>query len=108
MGTQFTPNSIPRNIINMKFLIGFTIFAVATAVPIELTADVAQATKEHLAAHAAASAGEHAHSHQFKDLHFTLPMTLPLPLPSHTLLQLPKLLPLRPMLKILTKLPLLR
>merc|ERR1711936_427968 len=60
MGTQFTPNSIPRNIINIKFLIGFTLLAVATAVPIELTPEVAQATKEHLAAHAAASAGEHA------------------------------------------------
>merc|ERR1711894_9316 len=58
--TQFTPNSIPRNIINMKFLIGFTLLAVAVAVPIELTPEVAQATKEHLAAHAAASAGEHA------------------------------------------------
>ena len=34
--------------------------AVAVAVPIELTPEVAQATKEHLAAHAAASAGEHA------------------------------------------------
>merc|ERR1711894_539694 len=58
--TQFTPNSIPRNIINMKFLIGFTLLAVANAVPIELTLEVAQATKEHLAAHAAASAGDHA------------------------------------------------
>merc|ERR1711894_562235 len=57
---EFTPNSIPRNIINMKFLIGFTLLAVATAVPIELTPEVAQATKEHLAAHVAASAGEHA------------------------------------------------
>merc|ERR1711894_810870 len=57
---EFTPNSIPRNIINMKFLIGFTLLAVATAVPIELAPEVAQATKEHLAAHAAASAGEHA------------------------------------------------
>merc|ERR1712018_10319 len=61
MGTQFTPNSIPRNIIIiMKFLIGFTLVAVAAAVPIELTPEVATATKEHLAAHAAAMKGEHA------------------------------------------------
>merc|ERR1711879_970093 len=61
MGTQFTPNSIPRNIIIiMKFLIGFTLVAVAAAVPIELTPEVATATKEHLAAHAAALKGEHA------------------------------------------------
>merc|ERR1712244_15758 len=62
MGTQFTPNSIPRNIIIiMKFLlIGFTLVAVAAAVPIEITPEVATATKEHLAAHAAALKGEHA------------------------------------------------
>merc|ERR1712083_515149 len=61
MGTQFTPNSIPRNIIIiMKFLIGFALAAVAAAVPIELTPEVATATKEHLAAHAAALKGEHA------------------------------------------------
>merc|ERR1712020_29180 len=60
MGTQFTPNSIPRNIIIMKFLIGLSLVAVAVAVPIELTPEVATATKEHLAAHAAALLGEHA------------------------------------------------
>merc|ERR1712226_947922 len=61
MGTQFTPNSIPRNIIIiMKFLIGLCLVAVAVAVPIELTPEVATATKEHLAAHAAALKGEHA------------------------------------------------
>merc|ERR1711992_435443 len=61
MGTQFTPNSIPRNIIIiMKFLIGLSLVAVAVAVPIELTPEVATATKEHLAAHAAALKGEHA------------------------------------------------
>merc|ERR1712012_1238521 len=61
MGTQFTPNSIPRNIIIiMKFLVGLTLVAVAAAVPIELTPEVATATKEHLAAHAAALKGEHA------------------------------------------------
>merc|ERR1712154_48383 len=61
MGTQFTPNSIPRNIIIiMKFLVGLTLVAVAVAVPIELTPEVATATKEHLAAHAAALKGEHA------------------------------------------------
>merc|ERR1712141_745218 len=61
MGTQFTPNSIPRNIILiMKFLIGLCLVAVAAAVPIELTPEVAQATKEHLTAHAAALKGEHA------------------------------------------------
>merc|ERR1711997_988356 len=59
--TQFTPNSILRNIIIiMKFLIGFALAAVAAAVPIELTPEVATATKEHLAAHAAALKGEHA------------------------------------------------
>merc|ERR1712001_23865 len=59
--TQFTPNSIPRNIIIiMKFLIGLSLVAVAVAVPIELTPEVATATKEHLAAHAAALKGEHA------------------------------------------------
>merc|ERR1712179_595206 len=60
MGTQFTPNSIPRNIIIMKFLIGLSLVAVAVAVPIEFTPEVATATKEHLAAHAAALKGEHA------------------------------------------------
>merc|ERR1711981_1291841 len=61
MGTQFTPNSIPRNIIIIvKFLIGLCLVAVAAAVPIELTPEVAQATKEHLTAHAAALKGEHA------------------------------------------------
>merc|ERR1712223_1741793 len=59
--TQFTPNSIPRNIIIiMNFLIGLTLVAVAAAVPIELTPEVATATEEHLAAHAAALKGEHA------------------------------------------------
>merc|ERR1712029_375264 len=61
MGTQFTPNSIPRNIIIiMKFLAGLALAAAASAVPIELTPEVAMATKEHLAAHAAAMKGEHA------------------------------------------------
>merc|ERR1712122_439899 len=61
MGTQFTPNSIPRNIIIiMKFLAGLALAAAASAVPIELTPEVATATKEHLAAHAAALKGEHA------------------------------------------------
>merc|ERR1712064_159628 len=58
--TQFTPNNIPRNIIIMKFLIGLSLVAIAVAVPIELTPEVAEATKEHLAAHAAALLGEHA------------------------------------------------
>lgn len=44
----------------MKFLIGLSLVAIAVAVPIELTPEVAQATKEHLAAHAAATLGEHA------------------------------------------------
>jgi hypothetical protein len=44
----------------MKFLIGLCLVAVAAAVPIELTPEVAQATKEHLTAHAAALKGEHA------------------------------------------------
>merc|ERR1712226_577395 len=44
----------------MKFLIGLSLVAVAVAVPIELTPEVATATKEHLAAHAAALKGEHA------------------------------------------------
>merc|ERR1711963_1238856 len=61
MGTQFTPNGIPRNIIIiMKFLAGLALAAAASAVPIELTPEVAMATKEHLAAHAAALKGEHA------------------------------------------------
>merc|ERR1712088_519285 len=61
MGTQFTPNSIPRNIIIiMKFLAGLALAAAASAVPIELTPEVAMATKDHLAAHAAAMKGEHA------------------------------------------------
>merc|ERR1712072_1260982 len=60
MGTQFTPNSIPRNIIIMKFLIGPSLVAVAVAVPIELTPEVLEATNQHLAAHAAALKGEHA------------------------------------------------
>merc|ERR1712001_499858 len=60
MGTQFTPNSIPRNIIIMKFLIGLSLVAVAVAVPIELTPEVLEATNQHLAAHAAALKGEHA------------------------------------------------
>merc|ERR1712018_1086683 len=47
-------------IIIMKFLIGLSLVAVAVAVPIELTPEVATATKEHLAAHAAALKGEHA------------------------------------------------
>merc|ERR1712064_191198 len=58
--TQFTPNNIPRNIIIMKFLIGLSLVAISVAVPIELTPEVAEATKEHLAAHAAALLGEHA------------------------------------------------
>merc|ERR1711863_152062 len=60
MGTQFTPNSIPRNIIIMKFLVVLTLVASAYASPIEVTPEVAAATAEHLAAHAAATAGEHA------------------------------------------------
>merc|ERR1711862_233547 len=44
----------------MKFLIGLSLVAVAVAVPIELTPEVATATKEHLAAHAVALEGEHA------------------------------------------------
>merc|ERR1712026_349490 len=44
----------------MKFLVGLTLVAAASAVPIELTPEVAMATKEHLAAHAAAMKGEHA------------------------------------------------
>merc|ERR1712020_624465 len=60
MGTQFTPNSIPRNIIIMKFLIGLSLVAVAVAVPIGHTPEVLEATKQHLAAHAAALRGEHA------------------------------------------------
>merc|ERR1712018_436842 len=61
MGTQFTPNSIPRNIIIiMKFLVVLSLVASALASPIEVTPEVAEATAAHLAAHAAASAGEHA------------------------------------------------
>merc|ERR1712242_131019 len=60
MGTQFTPNSIPRNIIIMKFLVVLSLVASAFASPIEVTPEVAEATAAHLAAHAAASAGEHA------------------------------------------------
>merc|ERR1712242_535394 len=60
MGTQFTPNSIPRNIIIMKFLVVLSLVASAFASPIEVTPEVADATAAHLAAHAAASAGEHA------------------------------------------------
>merc|ERR1711997_300204 len=37
-----------------------SLVAIAVAVPIELTPEVAEATKEHLAAHAAALLGEHA------------------------------------------------
>merc|ERR1711881_417799 len=59
MGSQFIPNSIPRNI-TMKFLIGLSLVAIAVAAPLELTPDVAEATKMHLAAHAAATKGEHA------------------------------------------------
>jgi len=44
----------------MKFLAGLALAAAASAVPIELTPEVAMATKEHLAAHAAAMKGEHA------------------------------------------------
>merc|ERR1712203_1200980 len=59
--TQFTPNSIPRNIIIiMKFLAVLSMVAGALASPIEVTPEVAEATAAHLAAHAAASAGEHA------------------------------------------------
>merc|ERR1712020_239395 len=58
--TQFTPNSIPRNIIIMKFLVVLTLVASAYASPIAVTPEVAAATAEHLAAHAAATAGEHA------------------------------------------------
>merc|ERR1711881_652471 len=57
---QFTPNSIPRNIIIMKFLVVLTLVASACASPIEVTPEVAEATAAHLAAHAAATAGEHA------------------------------------------------
>merc|ERR1739847_207231 len=39
---------------------GLSLVAVAVAVPIELTPEVAEATKEHLAAHEAALLGEHA------------------------------------------------
>merc|ERR1712018_685299 len=61
MGTQFTPNSIPRNIIIiMKFLVVLSLVASAIASPIEVTPEVAEATAAHLAAHAAATAGEHA------------------------------------------------
>merc|ERR1712045_21821 len=61
MGTQFTPNSIPRNIIIiMKFLAVLSMVAGALASPIEVTPEVADATAAHLAAHAAATAGEHA------------------------------------------------
>merc|ERR1712045_604740 len=61
MGTQFTPNSIPRNIIIiMKFLAVLSMVAGALASPIEVTPEVAEATASHLAAHAAATAGEHA------------------------------------------------
>merc|ERR1712045_859116 len=61
MGTQFTPNSIPRNIIIiMKFLAVLSMVAGALASPIEVTPEVAEATAAHLAAHAAATAGEHA------------------------------------------------
>merc|ERR1739845_166870 len=59
MGSQFIPNSIPRNIIIMKFLVVLSLVASAIASPIAVTPDVAKATEEHLAAHAAA-AGEHA------------------------------------------------
>merc|ERR1711974_395410 len=58
MGTQFTPNSIPRNIIIMKFLVLLTLVASACASPIEVTPEVAEATAAHLAAHAAAAAAE--------------------------------------------------
>merc|ERR1712223_2372568 len=59
--TQFTPNSIPRNIIIiMKFLVVLSLVASAIASPIEVTPEVADATAAHLAAHAAATAGEHA------------------------------------------------
>merc|ERR1712110_326401 len=60
MGTQFTPNSIPSNIVIMKFLVVLSLVASAFASPIDLTPEVAKATEEHLAAHAAATAGEHA------------------------------------------------
>merc|ERR1712228_886378 len=60
MGSQFIPNSIPRNIIIMKFLIGLSLVAIAVAAPLELTPEVAEATKMHLATHAAATKGEHA------------------------------------------------
>merc|ERR1712001_219236 len=60
MGTQFTPNSIPSNIVIMKFLVVLSLGASAFASPIDLTPEVAKATEEHLAAHAAATAGEHA------------------------------------------------
>merc|ERR1712045_861743 len=60
MGSQFIPNSIPRNIIIMKFLVVLSLVASALASPIAVTPDVAKATEEHLAAHAAATAGEHA------------------------------------------------
>merc|ERR1712141_464346 len=58
--TQFTPNSIPSNIVIMKFLVVLSLVASAFASPIDLTPEVAKATEEHLAAHAAATAGEHA------------------------------------------------
>merc|ERR1711894_534780 len=55
-----TPNSIPSNIVIMKFLVVLSLVASAFASPIDLTPEVAKATEEHLAAHAAATAGEHA------------------------------------------------
>merc|ERR1712061_691173 len=61
MGSQFSTNSIPSNIIViMKFLVVLSLVASAFASPIDLTPEVAKATEEHLAAHAAATAGEHA------------------------------------------------
>merc|ERR1712223_1739244 len=58
---EFTPNSIPRNIIIiMKFLVILSLVASAIASPIEVTPEVADATAAHLAAHAAATAGDHA------------------------------------------------
>merc|ERR1711988_1491919 len=43
-----------------EVLAGLALAAAASAVPIELTPEVAMATKDHLAAHAAAMKGEHA------------------------------------------------
>merc|ERR1712080_189256 len=60
MGYSVHSEQHSKKFIIMKFLIGLSLVAIAIAVPIELTPEVAEATKEHLAAHAAALLGEHA------------------------------------------------